>query len=238
MVGAYLLNKYKKKTNITTINLGHHAGFGLIDYQEFIISCLTPNDIIIFSPEWVFYEKPDFYDTATLEDLQKNIKYLKITNKSLLVKVKSIYSNDIAFLKNQAKEQSKPYVYNCLNRNGDVISHCLIKPKILIKYHIDFSRFNIKRFRATFKYISKAKCLLIYPPTQKKIYEKYKKSFEKIQIVLSNSNLDYIDLITANVYNEIDFFDAEYHLKCDIKKKRTEKVICEILKIINSSKSN
>ena len=66
----------------------------------------------------------------------------------------------------------------------------------------------------------------------------HKKSFDYLQITISKSHLDYVDLITSNIYNEMDFFDSAYHLKCEIKNKRTEKVIKYIINSITSSKSN
>lgn len=230
--------KIEKATNITTINLGHHAGFGLLDYQEFIISCLNPNDIIIFSPEWNFYDNPDNYDTATLDDLYTNITYLKITKKSLFTKIKSVLLRKISLSTIKNHNPDNPYIYDCFNKNGDVISHCGIKSRKPKKYKVDFANFNLELFKEKFKYISKSNCIILFPPTQETVYKKHKKSFDDLQIAISKSKLNYIDLITSNVYNEMDFFDAEYHLKCEIKNKRTEKVIKSIKHLVNSSKSN
>lgn len=230
--------KIQKATNITTINLGHHAGFGLLDYQEFIISCINPNDIIIFSPEWKFYNNPDFYDIATLNNLHTNTTYLKITKKSLFTKTKSVLGRKISLSIFKNHDLNKPYIYNCFNKNGDVISHCDIKSRKLVKYKVDFANFDLDLFNAKFQYISKARCILLFPPTQESVYKMYKKSFDDLQMAISKSKLDYIDLILSNVYNETDFFDAAYHLKCEIKNKRTEKVIKSIISLINSTKSN
>jgi len=230
--------KIQKNTNITTINLGHHAGYGLLDYQEFIISCLNPNDIIIFSPEWIFYDNPDNYDTATLDDLYTNTTYLKITKKSLFTKIKSVLLRKISLSTYKNHDPDNPYIYNCFNKNGDVISHCGIKSRKPKKYKVDFTHFDLELFKEKFKYISKARCILLFPPTQESVYKIHEKSFVDLQMAISKSKLGYIDLITSNVYNETDFFDAEYHLKCEIKNKRTEKVIKSIISLINSSKSN
>jgi hypothetical protein len=224
-------------TSITTINLGHHAGYGLLDYQDFIISCLTPNDIIIFSPEWEFYDNPDFFDTATLEDLHKNITYLKITNKSLFTKVNSLFLRNISFSSTKVQDQNNPYIYNCLNKNGDVVSHCGIKPKGPHPYQIAFSNVDMKLWIAKFKYISKANCILLMPPTQKLIYEKNKLSFNSLQLILNKCNLNYVDRIIDNIYEEIDFFDATYHLKCEIRTQRTAKCI-EFIKVFNITNQN
>ena len=227
-------DQIQKATNITTINLGHNAGLGLLDYQEFIISCLNPNDIIIFSPEWVFYENPDFYVPAILGDLYNNSTYFKITNKKSFSNIKSVLPRKFFLMRNPRK----PYIYNCCNINGDIISHCGLNPSAPIKYKVDFSHFDLELFKSKFKYTTKAKCILLFPPTQKLVYAMHKKSFDNLQITISKSNLDYVDLITSNIYNEKDFFNATYHLKCEIKNKRTEKVIKYIINCINSSKYN
>jgi len=229
-------DQIQKATNITTLNLGHHAGYGLLDYQEFIISCLNPNDIIIFSPEWVFYENPDFYDPATLFDLYKNSTYLKITNKKSFTKIKSVSTRKILPQIKDPYHPQKVYIYNCCNINGDIISHCGLNPRKPKKYKVDFAHFDLELFKAKFKYTTKAKCILLFPPTQKFVYTMHKKSFDYLQITISKSHLDYVDLITSNIYNETDFFNAEYHLKCEIRNKRTEKVIKYIINSITSSK--
>jgi hypothetical protein len=224
----------EKATNITTINLGHHIGFGLVDFQEFIISCLTPNDIIIFSPEWKFYTDPTSYDPATFDDLCQNKQYLEQTNKPLKTSIKSIILKKIYFHK--PNDKKTPYRYDCINQNGDVISHCGLIPKGLEKYSVQLEHFDQNLFINTFQYISKTKCILLFPPTQKSIYQENKKSFDELQALLSKSNLNYLDSISSNVYDEVDFFDKEYHLKCEIKMKRSEKVISYILNTIRSSK--
>lgn len=224
----------EKATNITTINLGHHIGFGLLDFQEFIISCLTPNDIIIFSPEWEFYNDPNYFDLATLDDLCQNKEYLEQTNKPLKTIIKSILLKKIYLFK--PNDKKSPYRYYCINQHGDVISHCNLIPKGPEKYAVQLEHFDQNLFINTFQYISKAKCILLFPPTQKSIYQENKKSFDELQASVSKSNLNYIDSISSNVYDEVDFFDKEYHLKCDIKMKRSEKVISSILNTISNSK--
>lgn len=226
----------EKATNIITINLGHHAGFGLIDFQEFILSCLTPEDLIIFSPEWSFYNNPTEYDTATLNNLFQNSTYLELTNKPIITKIKSILLKKVSL--HQKDDKSNPYKYDCLNINGDIISHCGLKPEGPKKYSVDFVNFDLETFTKTFKYISRVKCVLLFPPTQESIYLENKKLFEKLQDVLSRSKINFIDSINSNLYHESDFFDKEYHLKCDVKTVRTKKVITYISRLIKSSEIN
>ncbi len=228
-------DQIQKATKITTINLGHQAGFGLMDYQDFVISCLNPNDIVIFSPEWVFYKNPEFYDSATLYNLYLNEKYLRLTKKSTFTFIKTYFLREFSHSKRN-RDPNNPYVYSCLNKNGDVISHCGKNPRGPIMYTVDFSNYDPELFRSRYKYLSKAKSFLLFPPTQKSIYEKNKKSFEQLQNIISKSNLLYLDSITSNVYDKTDFFDAEYHLKCEIRNLRTDKVIQSIINYTNSKK--
>jgi hypothetical protein len=195
----------QKATNIITINLGHHAGFGLIDFQQFILSCLTPEDLIIFSPEWLFFDNPNAYDTATLNNLLQNMTYLELTNKPIITKVKSIYLKKISL--NQKKDKINPYTYDCLNQNGDIISHCGLIPKSPIKYSVDFTNFDLNSFIKTFKYMSSVKCVLLFPPTQESIFLDNIKSFEKLQGILSKNNVNIMDSITSIIYHESNFFD-------------------------------
>ena len=220
----------EKATNITTINLGHHAGFGLVDFQDFLLSCLTPDDLIIFCPEWFYYNNPNAYDTATLNNLLQNSAYLDLTNKPLATRLRSIFLKKISF--SEDKDKSSPYVYKCINQNGDIISHCGLKPEGPKKYSVDFDSLDLKTFTNTFKYISTVRCILLFPPTQESVYLKDKKSFEKLQAVISQSKLTFIDSIKSNIYHESDFFDQNYHLKCDVITERTKKVIQYISKNI------
>jgi hypothetical protein len=214
--------------DITTINLGHHAGFGLVDYQDFIISCIGKDDIVVFSPEWEFYNEPNFNDNATLQDLHANLNYWSITNRSKFDRYKSQLISKLSFSIfsiNDTGNEIGPYIYECLNQNGDVISHCGLSPTGPKKYRIDFSNVNVRLFVSTFKFLSKSKFVIMFPPTQKSVYDDNIILFEKIQMDLSKSKLNYLDSIKSNVYSDSEFFDAQYHLKCESAQKRTEKLI-------------
>jgi hypothetical protein len=214
-------------TNTITINLGHHAGYGLTDFQDYILSCLTANDLIILSPEWVFYSDPYYSDKATLGDLSRNNRYLELTNRPWIGRIKPILSKEISFIKQPDKND--PYRYDCLNGNGDVVSHCGLEAKGPRKYSIDSLNFNPTKFANAFKYISSARCILLFPPTQESVYLKNQSKLNKLQRIITASNLHYLDSITENIYRESDFYDAEYHLNCEVRTKRTEKIISYII---------
>ena len=114
------------------------------------------------------------------------------------------------------------------------MSHCAIKPKGPKQYQISFSHVDMKLWTSKFNYISKANCIILMPPTQKLIYEKNKLSFDSLQLIINKYNLKYVDRIIDNIYEEIDFFDAGYHLKCEIRTERTAKII-EYIRAFNTS---
>ena len=217
-------------TGIKTINLGHHAGYGLMDFQDFILKNINPNDIIIFSPEWCFYENPEQYDTATLDDLMiNNFEYGVLTN-NLYAQFKSVLLRDFSILKSNKTEVRLPYSYRCINKNGDVVSHCGLKPIGHTDYEVRLNQFDMSKFIHTFPYLSRPNTLLLFPPTQKAIFKRHLKHFTMVESILSTSELKIIDTIKENVYDEADFFYSEYHLKCEMKKDRTNKIILAIQK--------
>lgn len=215
-------------TKIKTINLGHHVGYGLMDYQAYILENISKNDIIIFSPEWVFFDNPDFFDKATLEDLYSNYEYIRLLKKPLHFFVKSLFLRTTS-LRQHSLHRGDPYRYDCLNKNGDVISHCGLSPKGTSDYVVQFDNFSYATFKQKFKFLEWPNTFVVFPPTQRGIYQKNLKKFTFLQQSLLSSPLKIVDSISSNVYPEIDFYDREYHLMCEKKETRTLKVIKYIL---------
>jgi len=213
----------EQETGIKTINLGHQAAFGLIDYQAFIMDNITKDDIIIFSPEWVFYNNPTFYDEATLNELIRyNPEYSELIN-NYYYKIRYLFTK-IELNTHKINDSTTPYIYNCFNKNGDIISHCgLIKNKIR-RYKIN-EELKVDSFRIYFKFLSSNRTFFLYPPTQLPIYKENFKILNRIEKLLQKNNFNIIDNVDNNVYPDEMFFDAEYHLKCDFKNKRTKKII-------------
>lgn len=212
----------ERETGVKTINLGHHAGFGLIDYQSFIISNINKDDIIIFSPEWIFYNNPTFYDKAILLDLIRyNQEYRVLLNKNN-------YNFSAFFtkieLKIPKKDATSPYKYECFNKNGDIISHCGLNPGNVRPYEIS-EEVKIDSFNIYFKFLSTNRTFFLFPPTQLSVYRENSKILNRIEFLLRNKKYNIVDDVENNVYPDDMFFDAEYHLKCDFKDQRTRKVI-------------
>ena len=125
------------------------------------------------------------------------------------------------------KGQHNPYIYDCLNENGDVISHCGYKGAGPDLYEVDtLHQFSSNVFIKSFKYFQgTTKVFLLYPPTQERIFKKYKVQLHALEDNLTRSNILVIDSLVDNVYPEACFYDGEYHLNCNERIKRTNKVI-------------
>jgi hypothetical protein len=222
----------ESETGIKTINLGHHAGFGLIDFQSFIIKNLNKDDIIIFSPEWIFYTDPTFYDKATLDNLIRyNIGYGELLQNDFY-KLSTLFTK-INIESFQDDNLGNPYRYDCLNTNGDIISHCGLKAKLPQYYTIDNEHIAVERFKELFPFIVNNKTIFLYPPTQKKVYERNKIFLNKINNTMLKNRYCVVDKIEDNVYKDDCFFDSQYHLTCEERIKRTGKLIIFLKKMYN-----
>ncbi|MHA8099102.1 hypothetical protein VR479_07400 [Aquirufa aurantiipilula] len=213
-------------THLPTINLGLHAGFGLMDFQSFVQSMIQPDDIIIFSPEWIFYENPNYHDPATLQDLYSNSAYLDLTEKSTYTKFSSLFLRRVMVLNYvELHPEKSPYRYDCMNKNGDIVSHCGLKPTGPEDYVISFERFNFEQFKQAFPFVTRPNTFIVFPPTQKRIYVKNVAKLNQLQAILSKHNLHVVNSVEENVHESSDFFDLQYHLTCEVREKRTETII-------------
>jgi len=214
----------EENTGIKCINLGHHAGFGLIDFQDFILDNLNPDDIIIFSPEWVFYFNPWHVDTATLDNLLFNVQYGYLINNykhiwnGFFRKIKHVPSNE--------HNLQDPFRYKAFNENGDVISHCHLQKRERVFYEINNpDSFDIHNFVLAFPLIKRKNTFLVFPPVQENIYNTFVNELNEIEIKLNKHKLPYLNPLIDNVYPDSVFFDAEYHLTCTQRKIRTQTII-------------
>lgn len=217
----------EKATGIFTVNLGHHAGFGLIDFQDYLIENISKNDIIIFSPEWHFFIRPKTCDEPTLNNMiNNNIEYGKLLHKpSYVIRSLILYPSEYA-------KQYPPYIYNCLNKNGDINTHCGLPSLTPLSYEIPTDKFDINLFKKTFPFISKYKTIILFPPTQAQVFDKFKTQLLDIETILRENNLFLADDIEHNKYLETDFFDATYHLNCATRQRRTDSLINNIKRFI------
>ncbi len=225
----------EKALGIRTINLGHHAGYGLTDFGQFISEQINPDDIIIFSPEWNFYINPGFTDKATLDDLiHQNLEYGKLTGNNLH-RLKSFFLYDIRLLNPEYYTEKNPYIYRCINQNGDIISHCGLKPNGASDYELGDDDFDAAEFSKHFPYLKLAKTIIVFPPTQKRIYIKYKSRLDKLETDIRKHAYTVAGTVADNVYSENEFYDAAYHLSCDSRKKRTDSIIRLISGYVNDT---
>jgi hypothetical protein len=227
----------EQETKIKTINLGHHAGIGIFDYLQTVLKYTTKNDIIIFSPEWNFYNNPNFYDTATLENLHLNYPYLSFNNKPIYFFFKSFFTHRAPIFQNNIWRDSV-YPYECLNANGDIVSHCNWKRQNTKSYNVEFDNFAIREFMKAFPFIYSKQTIIIFPPTQSSVFKSNIKIFNSFQTKLSNLNLPLLDSIIDNIYPDSLFFNAEYHLTCDGRDYRTKKIVAFIRSTIMQQKTS
>lgn len=228
----------EQATGIKTINMGQGAGLGLLDARDYILNNITKNDIIIFSPEWAFYEKPSFTDAAVLDNfIHNNPEYGVIINRPTYVMqsaFSAIYSYEFnnAGKKDKMSEDLPPYVYNCINESGDIISHCGLKRIGPKPYLINLKKFDLKKFLEAFSFVGNHNTLIVFPPTQQPLFKKYGADLRRVENTLRTHKLNVVNNVTDNVYPDSSFFDAEYHLTCENRTIRTKIVINSIKKLL------
>lgn len=215
----------ERATGIRSINLGHNVGFGLLDYQPFLLEQLNKDDIIVFSPEWDFYTNPDFQDKPYLDDLiLHNPGYGEILGNRKYV-IRSYFSKITVDLSMQDIAGSA-YIYNCMNSNGDIVSHCDLPSKSLkTDGEIPLDSLRVDKFRKYFPYFNTNRTLIVFPPTTKRIYAKYGGRLQHVEKSLREMGFEVVDRVEDNVYDERDFFDTESHLICAARERRTLKFI-------------
>jgi len=221
----------ERTLGIKTINLGLNFAIGLTDFQPFLMKNITKEDIIVFSPEWEFYSQPTFHAVADLENLiRNNYEYGKLMEKEEYV-IKSYFSKiQLSLLYGENK--NTPYRYNCMNAFGDIISHCSLPAPGAKNYTINTTSLQTEAFPKYFPFIDSNKTVFLFPPTQERIYNKYKAYFSNIQQSLLNQHYMLADSVVNNVYPLSDFFDGDYHIKCEARVRRTEKLIAYLQQVI------
>ncbi len=214
----------EKSTGIKTINIGHHAGFGLVDFQQFVMNNISDGDIIVFSPEWTFFTDPSFKDTATYDNLLSNLEYGLIINKPQLL-LNGIFDPIRIGVDVNKKDRNQPYYFNCLNKNGDIISQCGLHGQGPIDYKLNLANWNLNRFITTFPFLTRKKTILLFPPTQIRVYIRYKMQLDNIESSIRNGNLKVVNDVSSNVYNDSCFFDEKFHITCENRIIRTDLLI-------------
>ena len=215
---------------IKFINLGHHAGFGIVDYLPFINSCLNPNDIIIFSPEYSFYHNPIKSGGALVDLYTNNIQYGLITKKYSHIISAFLFTKFNNF-SNKPENLNQPYHFQSINDNGDVISHYELKANGPAK--LELPKFNVDSFLFIYNsLLSRKNCYLLYPPTPQKTYEKNSQKLQHLNSILIN-RVNVVNTIEHNVYNDSAYFNAQYHLTKATNFRRTQELVTYLRQKIN-----
>ena len=210
-------------TGIPTYNLGQQAGLGLVDYQSFLIKHLTKQDLIIFAPEWHFYGDPEFHDENLDNLVTDNKEYANLIG-GYKQKLEYLFS-PINFKYAEYEGPNTPYIYHCINKNGDIISQCSLKPAGPIYYTFKHSKFSFDQFKKLFPFLVTNRTVFLFPSTQVRVYNENRVYLKQIENELVNRKCMLANSVEDNVYPDSLFFDLGYHLTCDTRTARTEKFI-------------
>ena len=226
----------QQHTGIPAINLGHYAGIGFIDWQPILLRNLTPNDIILFSPEWFFYSKPDLIDPPGLNNLiSNNVEYGWMLNSPLYIfrgYMPNLRLDDLL-----EPVDKLPHVYQCFNEHGDIISHCG-QPRLPLKVlNINHENLDIRRFEACFQFLKTNKTYFLFPPTIDSLFNLNKDYLKSIEKALIQQHYNVVNTPEENAYPVTDFYDTMYHLVCTKRDERTLQII-EILKKNHAFENN
>jgi len=221
----------ENEIGIKTLNLGHHYGFGLTDYIQLLMNNLNKEDLIIFSPEWIFYSDPYYVDKNTLSDLYRyNKEYGQILNNNLYRLFFFLPKLNHDILINQKFDSV--YNFNCLNDNGDIISNVGMRNRSVSRYKIN-KVINVNKFISIFPFLKTNRVIFLFPPTQSYVYNKYKHTLNLIQLSLEKLNFEILNNVHDNVYYDSSFFDTQYHLNEFNKILRTRIIIKYLNKSIS-----
>lgn len=224
----------ERETGVKAVNLGHHAGFGLQDFKDFIEQNITEEDIILFSPEWDYYNDPYYYDPGTLGHLiRNNISYGMLLGSPQRV-CQSIFSKiDFRSLSFSITEDpGSAYNYRSINANGDIVSHCGRDPYGPLRYGVNVDAFDAEAFMNGFSFLRRNRSLLIFPPTQEVIYNDAKDKLDHLEATIAGSKIKLANHLVDNVFPDSCFFDAAYHLRCEARALRTQKIIASIKSVL------
>ena len=92
-------------------------------------------------------------------------------------------------------------------------------------YKLQQGLLKISSFPKYFPFLLSNKTIFIFPPTQQKVYNENKQYLKSIEASLYKNNYTLLNNVEDNVYADSDFFDAEYHITCESRIHRTEKLI-------------
>lgn len=232
--------------HLPCLNLGHNAELGLVHFQTQIQNCLLTDDIVIFSPEYVFFVNPYYYDPVYLYSLKvHNKKYYELCCLDDDVVAKYFSYFKLNFFQDISSQSKKGlYRSKCINEYGDVITNCyedgIYKQTSnivnLFEQKCSFNCISDTMMRCI-SYLNREKTYILFPPIPNYMYN------NNCSILDSLNNFYYslmpnqiVSPVKNNVYPDTLFLDFHYHLRCIGKEQRTKSLISILRKKIKALK--
>ncbi len=238
----------KLQSNFEVINMGLHAGIGLIDMLEDQKKYAKEGDIIVVIPEYIHFAggfgDEAFWDIASIRGVKpSDFRYLDhrfLTGcKYSLMKLNGAIGDAVDKIRGKEKlKHDFEYNREGFNENGDFVGHWKVdlgsiefKPKAM-KEKVNNTMFRyLKKFNNEME--SKGIKVLYVPP----IYNKDAAALDREFIDETVTKLHYvgIDFIAPPkdyFYNKELFFDTIYHLNKSGIDKRMIQLSKDIKKVI------
>jgi len=219
---------------LPVVNMGLHAGLGLPFLLAEAGTLIQPNDVVLLSLEYSFYNK----DNQPNYDLIEQTELLYPNSKSFsgFSIRKSIYQNYIHFKKafhNDTIAYNPIYNRNAFNKYGDVISHLEITKNTVHEFDFKLEKIQEIACLTEFKDLiamanaKHATVYLLFPDLPRKEYEKEKETILHVEQLLKRhlSELKIIGNTESFVLNDTLFFDTVYHLNKKGRAIRTLQLI-------------
>ena len=234
--------------NIEVINTAIHGGYGLKFMVDDIIPYIHENDIVILAPEYASYFNNGFYGNEILVQLidayPKAIQtfslkqfYLHIGDfcKISILKLRTFSSS---FFKEKKNREVGTYERKSFNKCGDIVLHWN-KPKENIthkKIKGQYNKESIDYIAAFQKNISakKATLFISYPSLNRSSYNLNKDVINELEQSLKKINIKTLGSPLSYSFNDSLYFDTRYHLSKEGQFLRTEILINDLKKHINT----
>lgn len=216
--------RIEKDLNIKSFNLGVQAGFGLKRPIQDVKNFLSPNDILIISPEYSNIEDPYRYDRdvyhldfleqgfSGVSDIESFAAYLHFVRRTIVGLVLD-------------PDREKDYSLAWFNANGDVVGHYNLEPKPISNKFIGFSDLRGDRAKALIEEILHETTYYIIPPVthearfdlpqRNRINEAFVETFKQ----------HYPLTIESMVFGADCFYNTAYHLNSVCSEERTKKIL-------------
>ena len=230
---------------LPVVNMGLHAGLGL----RYMLDCTTPllrrGDLVVVVPEYEQFTGRTFDGGKELLrlfafTLDRNI-FWRVSPSILLEGNEMIFLWKGGATASAVAAEGKEFLYtrDSFNRNGDVVSH-LGRPNVPFK---PAGRMNANLNQRAVSYLAtfieeqnrrRVTTIFVFPCLMTTYYQANRATISKIVIELQRRIPQTRSIAPEEfVYDDRYFFDTEYHLNADGRKRRTE----DMIEVLNRSVS-